>query len=99
MLDNEEMNCLIESIDIFKEEQPDGRLLKCINFKFPVFYDGDENVTHIRWNSETTVEQIRNKITLKWAVSHKYNIHLFNMLYTFVSYNKWMHFRTSERYE
>ena len=56
MLDNEEMNFLIESIDIFKEEQPNGRLLKCINFKFPVFYDGDENVTHIRWDSDTTVE-------------------------------------------
>ena len=50
------LNTFIESIEIFKEEQPDGRLLKCINFKFPVFYDGDENVTHIRWDSETTVE-------------------------------------------
>ena len=26
--------------------------------KFPVFYDGDENVTHIRWDSETTVETV-----------------------------------------
>ena len=50
------LNIFIESIEIFKEEQPDGRLLKCINFKFPVFYDGDENVTHICWDSETTVE-------------------------------------------
>ncbi|MBO5395483.1 MAG: hypothetical protein J6A97_01235 [Clostridia bacterium] len=60
------LNTFIESIEIFKEEeQPDGRLLKCINFKFPVFYDGDENVTHIRWDSETTVETVvfleRNK--------------------------------------
>ena len=52
------LNTFIESIEIFKEEQPDGRLLKCINFKFPVFYDGDENVTHIRWDSETTVESV-----------------------------------------
>ena len=50
------LNTFIESVEIFKEEQPNGRLLKCINFKFPVFYDGDENVTHIRWGSETTVE-------------------------------------------
>lgn len=50
------LNTFIESIEIFKEEQQGGRLLKCINFKFPVFYDGDENVTHIRWDSETTVE-------------------------------------------
>ena len=52
------LNTFIESIEIFKEEQPNGRLLKCINFKFPVFYDGDENVTHIRWDSETTVETV-----------------------------------------
>ena len=50
------LNTFIESVEIFKEEQPNGRLLKCINFKFPVFYDGDENVTHICWDSETTVE-------------------------------------------
>ena len=52
------LNTFIESIEIFKEEQPDGRLLKCINFKFPVFYDGDENVTYICWDSETTVEAV-----------------------------------------
>lgn len=52
------LNTFIESVEIFKEEQPNGRLLKCINFKFPVFYDGDENVTHIRWDSETTVEVV-----------------------------------------
>ncbi len=52
------LNTFIESIEIFKEEQQGGRLLKCINFKFPVFYDGDENVTHIRWDSETTVETV-----------------------------------------
>ncbi|MGN1443081.1 MAG: recombinase family protein [Acutalibacteraceae bacterium] len=51
-------NTLIESVEIFKEEQPDGRLLKCINFKFPVFYDRKENVTHICWDGETTVECI-----------------------------------------
>lgn len=50
------LNIFIESVEIFKEEQPDGRLLKCINFKFPVFYDGDENVTHIAWDGETTFE-------------------------------------------
>ncbi|MBR3836240.1 MAG: hypothetical protein IKJ69_05590 [Clostridia bacterium] len=50
------LNTFIKSIEIFKEEQPNGRLLKCINFKFHVFYDGDENVTHICWDKETTVE-------------------------------------------
>ncbi|MGN0486780.1 MAG: hypothetical protein ACI4GB_06060 [Acutalibacteraceae bacterium] len=52
------LNIFIESVEIFKDEQPDGRLLKCINFKFPVFYDGDENVTHISWDGETMLETV-----------------------------------------
>lgn len=52
------INIFIGSVEIFREEQLDGRLLKSINFKFHVFYDGDENVTHICWDSETTVETV-----------------------------------------
>ncbi len=49
------LNTFIESVEIFPEEQPDGRILKSINFKFPIFYDG-EDVQNICWDSETTVE-------------------------------------------
>lgn len=31
----------IERIEVFPEEQDDGRILKSIAFRFPVFYDGE----------------------------------------------------------
>ncbi|MEE1003357.1 MAG: recombinase family protein, partial [Acutalibacteraceae bacterium] len=48
----------IDSVEIFPEEQPDGRVLKSISFKFPVFYDGEDNITKICWDGETTVETV-----------------------------------------
>ena len=51
------LNEFLESVEIFPEEQPDGKILKSITFRFPVFYDGD-NVTEIRWDKNTTVETV-----------------------------------------
>lgn len=51
-------NTFIDSVEIFPEEQPDGRVLKSISFKFPVFYDGEDNITKICWDGETTVETV-----------------------------------------
>lgn len=51
-------NTFIDSVEIFPEEQPDGRVLKSISFKFPVFYDGEDNITKICWDGETTVESV-----------------------------------------
>ena len=51
-------NTFIDSVEIFPEEQPDGRVLKSISFKFPVFYDGEDNITKICWDGETTVEPV-----------------------------------------
>lgn len=58
-------NTFIESIEIFEEEQPGGRILKSINFKFPVFYDGEDNISKICWDSETTVETVVQLLKLK----------------------------------
>lgn len=49
------MNSFIEKIEIYEEVQPDGRFIKEITFKFPVFLDGKE-VNAISWDNETTVE-------------------------------------------
>lgn len=51
------LNCFVESIDIFEQEQPDGRFLKHIKFRFPVFYDGKET-TDLSWDKDTTVEKV-----------------------------------------
>ena len=51
------LNCFVESIDIFEQEQPDGRFLKHIKFRFPVFYDG-KGIEELSWDEKTTVEAV-----------------------------------------
>ena len=48
---------LFRSVDIFEEEQPDGRILKHIKFRFPVYFNGKE-IQEIGWDKETTVETV-----------------------------------------
>ena len=50
-------NCFIERVDIYEQEQPDGRFLKHIKFHFPVFFDGKET-EELSWDSETTLESV-----------------------------------------
>ncbi len=44
----------IERVEIYPEKQPDGRILKHIDFRFPVYYNGQE-VDMLDWDTETTV--------------------------------------------
>ena len=58
------LSSFIEQVDIFEEEQPDGRILKHIKFRFPVHFNGKE-IQENGWDKETTVETVcllsRNK--------------------------------------
>lgn len=49
------LNSFVESIDIYEQEQPDGRFLRHIKFRFPVFFNGRE-VQELSWDDESTVE-------------------------------------------
>ena len=51
------MNSFVERVDIYEDEQPNGRFLKHIKFKFPVFFDGEE-IQELSWDNETTVETV-----------------------------------------
>ncbi len=51
------LNCFVERVDIYEQEQPDGRFLKHIKFRFPVFYDGKET-EDLSWDKDTTVESV-----------------------------------------
>ena len=51
------MNCFVERIDIFEKEQEDGRFLKHIKFKFPIYFNGVET-DEIGLDNESTVESI-----------------------------------------
>lgn len=51
------MNSFIERVEIFPEKQPDGRILKHIDFKFPVYYNG-QKFDSISWEPKTTDETV-----------------------------------------
>lgn len=51
------LQSFVERVDVFPEEQPGGRFLKRIKFRFPVYFDGAE-VENMRWDNEMTVESI-----------------------------------------
>ena len=58
------LNSLLESVEIYPEQQPDGRILKEITFRFPIYYDDGESGSgsnesgHHGWKSETTVSTV-----------------------------------------
>ena len=53
----EVLNSFIERVDIYEQEQPDGRFLKHIKFRFPVYFNGKE-IEEMSWDNETTVETV-----------------------------------------
>ena len=61
------LNSFVEQVDIYEQEQPDGRFLKHIKFRFPVYF-GDRETQELCWDNESTVETVcllvlRNPVT------------------------------------
>ena len=51
-------NCVrIATRIIYEQEQPDGRFLKHIKFRFPVYFNGSE-IEELSWDNENTVETV-----------------------------------------
>lgn len=51
------MSCFIESVEIHEQEQEDGRFLKRLKFRFPIYFNNEE-VSEISLDSESTVEVV-----------------------------------------
>lgn len=51
------MNSFIDYVEIYEDELPDGRFLKHIEFKFPVFYNGAD-ISGFSWDEQSTVETV-----------------------------------------
>ena len=51
------LNSFVEQVDIYEQEQPDGRFLKHIKFRFPVYF-GDRETQELCWDNESTVEVV-----------------------------------------
>ena len=53
------MSRFIESVEIYPERQPNGQILKHIEFAFPVYYNYKGNeTTGMSWDSQGTVETV-----------------------------------------
>ena len=53
----------LEEVNIYEEEQEDGRILKSLKFRFPVFFNNQE-LYELDWDNESTVETVV-KLSLK----------------------------------
>ena len=51
------MKSFLEAVNIYEEEQEDGRILKSLKFRFPIFLDGQE-MYELDWDNENIVETI-----------------------------------------
>ena len=51
------LNSFVERVDIYDQEQPDGRFLKHIKFRFPVYF-GDRETQELCWDNESIVETV-----------------------------------------
>ena len=47
----------VEEVHLYEKEKEDGRFLKHIKFKFPVFFNGAET-QELDWDNESTVETV-----------------------------------------
>lgn len=51
------MNCFVEAVEIHEQEQEDGRFLKRLKFRFPIYFN-NEAVSEICLDNESTVESV-----------------------------------------
>ena len=51
------LSSFVEQVDIYEQEQPDGRFLKHIKFRFPVYFNGSE-IEELSWDNESTAETV-----------------------------------------
>ena len=49
------MKSFIEEVNIYEAEQDDGRILRSLKFRFPVFFN-DQELFELDWDNESTVE-------------------------------------------
>ena len=51
------MKSFLEEVNIYEEEQEDGRILKSLKFRFSVFFNNQE-LYELDWDNESTVEAV-----------------------------------------
>lgn len=51
------MKSFLEEVNIYEEEQEDGRILQGLKFRFPIFFNNQE-LYELDWDNESTVETV-----------------------------------------
>ena len=51
------MKSFLEEGNIYEAEQEDGRILRSLKFRFPVFFD-EQELYELDWDNESTVESV-----------------------------------------
>lgn len=51
------MKSFLADVNIYEEEQADGRILRSLKFRFPVFFNGKE-IYELDWDNESIVETV-----------------------------------------
>ena len=51
------MKSFLEEGNIYEGEQEDGRILRSLKFRFPVFFD-EQELYELDWDNESTVESV-----------------------------------------
>ena len=51
------MKSFLEEGNIYEAEQEDGRILRSLKFRFPVFFN-DQELYELDWDNESTVESV-----------------------------------------
>lgn len=51
------MNSFIERVEIYPERQSDGRIIKRIEFRFPVYFNGSE-ISGLCWDETDMSENV-----------------------------------------
>ena len=57
------MQNFLEEVNIYETEQEDGRILRSLQFRFPVFFN-EQELYELDWDNESTVEKVC-KLSLK----------------------------------
>ena len=51
------MNSFLKSVEIYEDERCDGRILKSLGFRFPIFSE-DGEIVGASWDNESSVESV-----------------------------------------
>lgn len=59
------MKSFLEEENIYEAEQEDGRILRSLKFRFPVFFN-EQELYELDWDNESTVESVLLMRRAKW---------------------------------